>query len=1001
MSFSHRRFVLALLMLGLSVTHTWAQDSSRQLAERLRPFLAAFDGKPAAVVAEIDLGAAADRQHIVVQFLRTDDQSMSLAATHPQYAMQFQRTAHQTRLVLPLHRTTIVSAGPVDGPDTLAPAGLLGRLVSQDSLASAYVSVLGALNARTSAALLSGLAGLSSQDGGTTWTSQKAPGLTVHFTDESSVELKLKDATARIRLLDPRELGPIASDPPAEFKVTMVDRHEMERLIARGIRRGLEVAWPAPSLTAPPRQTRRVPHGELRWVEDQRLVLLNGTPQQIGRAHGLLLSREMAKCRDSVLYLVGLAKTFESGRWFLNDLRDAYRRLERFIPDDHKAEMIAAAEAAGFTPEEIQLSNVFPELFHCSGFALMGSATAGGKLYHGRVLDYMTMIGLQDASAVFVIAPQGKNAFANVGYAGFIGSVSGMNQQQISLGEMGGRGEGNWDGVPMATLMRRALEECSTLDQVKQLWSESPRTCEYYYVFADGKIPDAVGVAATPQSIQYIKTGETHPLLGEGMKDAVVLSAGDRLQTLRKRVSDAYGRIDETQAMALMSRPVAMKSNLHDVLFVPQDLVMHVAQASHDAPACQQPFVRYDLRQMMEEARRIPDGQQALRDAAAKAIKTVPATRPADGFQAEGVEAVFFDALPWKGKPTRVFAWIGMPQHAASAKVPAMVLVHGGGGTAFDSWVRLWTSRGYAAIAIDTCGQVPRGPNRQWECDPQGGPAGWGGFTEIDAPPQDQWVYHAVTDVVLAHSLIRAWPGVDPDRTGITGISWGGYLTCITVGLDQRFKFGAPVYGCGFLGDDSGWRDVDLRNIGPEKAARWLKWWDPSEYLPDATLPLLWVDGTNDLAYPLNSVQKSYRLPKGPRTLATRVRMEHGHGGPGENPEEIRVFADSVLKGAAPLTRITSQGRDAHRIWAKFDSSSTIVKAELNYTTAIGKWQDRKWETMPADLEAGLVSAALPAGVTVYYLNLIDQRGLVVSSEHVEVPSPVGSVPTASVPAAP
>lgn len=81
----------------------------------------------------------------------------------------------------------------------------------------------------------------------------------------------------------------------------------------------------------------------------------------------------------------------------------------------------------------------------------------------------------------------------------------------------------------MATLMRRALEECTTLDQVKKLWAESPRTCEYYYVFADGKDRAAVGVSATPEEIQFVAPGEAHPLLGEGIRDAVVLSAGTRL----------------------------------------------------------------------------------------------------------------------------------------------------------------------------------------------------------------------------------------------------------------------------------------------------------------------------------------------------------------------------------------------------------------------------------------------------------------------------------------
>ena len=65
-----------------------------------------------------------------------------------------------------------------------------------------------------------------------------------------------------------------------------------------------------------------------------------------------------------------------------------------------------------------------------------------------------------------MVAPEGKRAFVNVGYAGFVGSVTGMNEAQVSLGEMGGRGEGHWDGVPMANLMRRGLEECGSLAEV-------------------------------------------------------------------------------------------------------------------------------------------------------------------------------------------------------------------------------------------------------------------------------------------------------------------------------------------------------------------------------------------------------------------------------------------------------------------------------------------------------------------------------------------------------
>jgi dienelactone hydrolase len=371
-----------------------------------------------------------------------------------------------------------------------------------------------------------------------------------------------------------------------------------------------------------------------------------------------------------------------------------------------------------------------------------------------------------------------------------------------------------------------------------------------------------------------------------------------------------------------------------------------------------------------------------------QALFKAPKSAPAEGFTEEGVSALFYDGVPYKDAPTRVFAWYGAPKTEPGKKVPAMVLVHGGGGTAFAVWVRLWNSRGYAAIAMDTCGCVPRGEYNKWERDAQGGPAGWGDFENVDLPTTDQWTCHAVADVVLAHSLIRSFPEVDAERTGITGISWGGYLTCITAGVDNRFKLAVPVYGCGFLGDNSAWLDA-FAGMGAEKAAKWLQLWDPSVYLPHAAMPMLWVTGTNDFAYPMDSLQKSYRLPKAPHTLAIRPRMPHGHGGAGENPEEIHAFADNILTGATPLATITKQGRDGNAAWVEYAAKPPVTKAELHYTKATGKWQDRLWECAPAtlDAKANRATAEIPEGTTVYYINLTDESDLVVSGEHEELPA--------------
>ncbi|MBE0535356.1 MAG: prolyl oligopeptidase family serine peptidase [Phycisphaerae bacterium] len=369
------------------------------------------------------------------------------------------------------------------------------------------------------------------------------------------------------------------------------------------------------------------------------------------------------------------------------------------------------------------------------------------------------------------------------------------------------------------------------------------------------------------------------------------------------------------------------------------------------------------------------------------ALRRPPAVRQAEGFAEPGLRAVYYEGLPWKGNTTRAFAWIGLPPNAAQYPAPGIVLVHGGGGTAFAEWVRLWVDRGYAAIAMDTCGCTPRGSYGNWQRHEHGGPPGWGGFDQVDEPTGDQWTFQAIANVVLAHSLLASLPEVDANRIGITGISWGGYLTCIAAGVDDRFKFAVPVYGCGFLGENSTWLGT-FERMGDKKSTKWLQLWDPSVYLSQARMPMLWVTGTNDFAYPMDSLQKSYRLPKGPRTLSVRVRMAHAHGGPGENPEEIRALADSITGRATALPAFGNQGVTEAAAWAHFKSAQTIDRAELNYTTDSGPWKERRWQSVSAriDLAAERVEADLPAGTAVYYFNLISKDGLVVSSEHVTLP---------------
>jgi hypothetical protein len=346
--------------------------------------------------------------------------------------------------------------------------------------------------------------------------------------------------------------------------------------------------------------------GFLDEIGGYRVLHVKGEPYEMGYQQGALLRDDI---RENIRFLFDVkAKemTLDVKGVKLLDPRRVIQGIvsqqRKFIPERFFDEMRGIADGAGVDVQDVVVANFIPELFHCSGFALSGSATKDGTLYHGRILDYGCDWRLQEHAVLTIAEPRGRIPFVNVTYAGFIGSVTGMNAERISIGEMGGGGMGHWDGVPMAFLVRMVLEEADVLDRAVGIFRNNPRTCEYYFVIADGQTGKAVGMEASWMTFALVGMGESHPKLPHPIKDSVVLSAGDRYQELVKRVEKGLGTFDAESARHLMDRPVAMKSNLHSVLFETTTTRFWVANASKDGkPAAEQPYHAFRLGDLLAQ----------------------------------------------------------------------------------------------------------------------------------------------------------------------------------------------------------------------------------------------------------------------------------------------------------------------------------------------------------------------------------------------------------------
>lgn len=334
------------------------------------------------------------------------------------------------------------------------------------------------------------------------------------------------------------------------------------------------------------------------------------------------------------------------------------------------------------------------------------------------------------------------------------------------------------------------------------------------------------------------------------------------------------------------------------------------------------------------------------------------------------IQSIVYDSVNYHGQQTRVFAYLGFPAGAsAAAPVPAVVLVHGGAGTAFAEWVELWNRAGYAAIAMDTEGRYPDQTTQGL-----GGPSNDQLYT-AKYSIEEQWMYHAVSAVMKAESLLLADPRVNAKQTGICGISWGSIVTAAALGVDERFAFGIPIYGSGFQSESLG----DFRRNMKEHAT---KLWGAENLFPWYRAKVLWLNSDHDAFFSLNTTLKSAKYLKGSHATIL-PDLTHGHI-EGWTPKDSVYFADSVIAGKEMLadflqqptnvgekTELQISTGDAE--FEKIELYALTSPYEYVYDGALPQIKQdfvRREVDFNVDRKTGKISFCLPEDVTVYYLNV-------------------------------
>jgi len=340
--------------------------------------------------------------------------------------------------------------------------------------------------------------------------------------------------------------------------------------------------------------------GKLTSVGEGRdkvtVMIVGGTPWEMGYAYGKYLKADIKACLDRYL---GSAQTAGGERYSDASLDQAWETVKPYIKPRFMQEMVGLAEGAGLPLDQVRRAHAISLVsdYSCSGVAVWGPAAANGHLYQIRNLDFSTSVGLQDHPVIVVYVPKEGIPHANVTFAGYIGSMAGMNAAGIALTEKGATPGRDWpyhlEGVPFFTMFRDILQEADSLDKAVSMVQNVKRHKKYYYVIGDGDAKRAVKMNAFAPDLLIQRDNDPNDEFAPRVKPNLVYVTMKN-DLAWKHFNDNYGKYD-AQKMIELSRLVQGGGNLMNVVYDATSRELWVAYADGAEMAWQRPYVHFAL----------------------------------------------------------------------------------------------------------------------------------------------------------------------------------------------------------------------------------------------------------------------------------------------------------------------------------------------------------------------------------------------------------------------
>lgn len=371
--------------------------------------------------------------------------------------------------------------------------------------------------------------------------------------------------------------------------------------------------------------------GILKMDNGLPVLNLKGGAYHLGYEEGRLLSEQIDQGLDQVFsYFRKELKVPIINRLIIYFVaKRAWNQLEPFLSYDELEQIRGIADGAGISHSKLKQIHAMPELFPtlCTNGAYWGDATKEDQLIAIRNLDWNREMRVFDLASVKYYDAGLNPDFVNIGYAGFSGVLSGMNDQGISVGQIGATSDDqSLKGLAMPFLLRRVLQESKDLKHAESVFRRSDLTQGYNYVIADAIEQEAIVMEATHQHLKLFKDYDPKELdvdyalpikhavfRGDPALDPVIRNLqwaskgkpdkpgleppGGSAYHIRyvkhgSLVQENYGKIDEVIAKSIAEQ-IAPKSNIQSVVYYYP--FFEIANAEIDKRAVDSPYHKFHM----------------------------------------------------------------------------------------------------------------------------------------------------------------------------------------------------------------------------------------------------------------------------------------------------------------------------------------------------------------------------------------------------------------------